>query len=356
MLTTEIFDVTIIGGGPAGLFSTFYSGLREMKTKVIEYQNQLGGKVHVYPEKMIWDVGAMTPISGEQLIQQMTEQALTFHPEVVLGEKVKELSKNDEGHFVLKTESGQVHLSKTVIVAIGGGILDPQKLEVEGAEKFYSSNLNYTIKSLKKFKDKTVIISGGGHTAVDWANELEPIAKKVYLTYRKDTLNGHEAQVSQLLNSSVECFFHTEITTLIPNQTGEAIETVKLTNHLTGEVTYLNIDEVVVNHGYIREKALLEESSLNIEMANNRYIKGSAYSETSVPGLYAIGDVIDYAGKVHLIAGAFQDAINAVNKAKQFIQPDADEKGIVSSHNDIFNQRNRKLIDQQLQEGVMAGS
>lgn len=355
MKEDDIFDVTIIGAGPAGLFSSFYSGLREMKTKIIEYQNQLGGKVHVYPEKMIWDVGAMTPISGEQLINQMTEQALTFNPEVVLEEKVNEISKNEAGNFVLKTESGHIHLSKTVIVAIGGGILEPQKIEVEGAENFYSSNLNYTIKSLKKFKDKTVIISGGGHTAVDWANELEPIAKKVYLTYRKDALNGHEAQVSQLLNSSVECFFHTDITKLLPDSSGQSIQMVELTNNVTGEVTYRTIDEVVVNHGYIREKALLEDSILQIEMVNNHYVKGNAFCETSVPGLYAVGDVIDYEGKVHLIAGTFQDAINAVNKAKQFIQPDAEEKGMVSSHNEIFNKRNRKLIDQQIQENVAAG-
>ena len=355
MSAAEIFDVTIIGGGPSGLFSTFYSGLREMKTKVIEYQQQLGGKVHVYPEKMIWDVGAMTPISGEQLIQQMTEQALTFGPEVVLGEKVKELSKNENGHFILKTESGQTHLSKTVIVAIGGGILDPQKLEVEGAEKFYGSNLSYTIKSLKKFKDKTVMISGGGHTAVDWANELEPIAKKVYLTYRKDALHGHEAQVSQLLNSSVECFFHTEITKLLPDSNGQLIEYVELTNHQTGEVTHMSVDEVVVNHGYVREKALLEDSDLTIEMVDQHYIKGNAFCETSVPGLYAVGDVVDYEGKIHLIAGTFQDAIQAVNKAKQFVQPDAEKSGIVSSHNEIFNKRNRELIDKQMREKAVAG-
>ncbi|MDA3129433.1 NAD(P)/FAD-dependent oxidoreductase [Aliibacillus thermotolerans] len=353
MKEAEVFDVTIIGGGPAGLFSSFYSGLREMKTKIIEYQNQLGGKVHVYPEKLIWDVGGIPPISGEKLIEQLVEQALTFQPTVVLGEKVSEITKNEAGLFVLKTESGEKHYSRAVIVAIGGGIINPQKLEVEGAENFFSSNLNYTIKSLKKFKDKVVVISGGGHTAVDWANELEPIAKKVYLTYRKDTLNAHEAQVSQLLNSSVQCFFYTEITKLIPDGTGTIIEKVELTNNQTGEVTTLPVDEVVVNHGYKREQSLLEESKLNIEMVNEYFMKGNVFCETSVPGLYAAGDVIHYEGKVHLIAGAFQDAINAVNKAKLYIQPEADESGIVSSHNDIFQKRNRELINKQLQEQVV---
>lgn len=348
MKEREIFDVIIIGGGPAGLFSAFYSGLREMKTKIIEFQPQLGGKVHVYPEKLIWDVGGMTPISGEKLIQQMTKQALTFNPTVILGEKVIEIRKNKAGHFVLKTQQGHEHFSKAVIVAVGGGIINPQKLEVEGAEKYTDSNLNYTIKSLKKYKDKVVMISGGGHTAVDWANELEPLAKKVYLTYRREALNGVEAQASQLLNSSVECHFNTEMTKLVPDSSGTFLEQVELTNNRTGEVIRIPVDEVVVNHGYVRENSLLDE--LNIEMVDTYYIKGNAYAETSIPGLYAAGDVINYEGKVQLIAGAYQDAINAVNKAKLYIQPNADERGMVSSQNDIFSEKNRELIDKQLQE------
>ncbi len=346
MDSNELYDVTIIGGGPAGLFSTFYSGLREMKVKVIEYQERLGGKVHVYPEKMIWDIGGMPPVSGEKLIEQMIGQAMTFNPEVVLGEKVISISKMEDAHFVLETGSGEKHISKTVIIAIGGGILNPQKLELDGAEKYEIANLNYTIKSLKRFKDKTVLISGGGHTAVDWANELEPIAKKVYVTYRKDSFNAHEAQVSQLLNSSVDCFFHTEITRLAADSNRDAIRQVELKNLLTGEVSIVDVDEVVVNHGFIREKKLLEESDLPIEMANEYYIAGNSYSETSVPGLYAAGDILGFDGKVHLIAGAFQDAVNAVNKAKQFIQPDAAGYGVVSSHNDIFRNRNRSLVAQ----------
>ncbi|MBD1380432.1 NAD(P)/FAD-dependent oxidoreductase [Metabacillus arenae] len=344
----EIFDVTVIGGGPAGLYSTFYSGLREMKTKLIEYQPQLGGKIHVYPEKMIWDVGGLTPISGSKLIEQLVEQGLTFKPKVVLNEKVDSISRNEEGIFVLKAASGQKHYSKTVIAAVGGGILNPQKLEIEGAEKFEVSNLHYTVKSLQSFKNKTVIISGGGNTAIDWANELEPIAKNVYLTYRKEALAGHEAQVSQLLNSSAVCYFQTSITKLIACPNHEVIERVELTNHETGEVSYLPIDEVIINHGYERDTTLLQNSQLKIEMADNYYIAGNAASESSIDGLYAAGDILMHDGKLHLIAGAFQDAANAVNKAKKFIHPDANKSGMVSSHNEVFKKRNRELIKQMI--------
>ncbi|MEH6948765.1 NAD(P)/FAD-dependent oxidoreductase [Bacillus sp. JJ634] len=344
----ELFDVTVIGGGPAGLYSTFYSGLREMKTKLIEYQPQLGGKIHVYPEKMIWDVGGITPVPGAKLIEQLVEQGLTFHPEVVLNEKVESITRNEEGIFILHAASGRKHFSKTVIVAVGGGILNPQRLEIEGAERFEVSNLNYTVKSLKRFKDKTVIISGGGNSAIDWANELEPIAKKVYLTYRKDALSGHEAQVKQLMTSSAVCFLNTSITKLIADSSHETIERVQLTNHETEEVTYLSIDEVIINHGYERDKALLENSKLDIKLVDDYYIEGNASSESSVEGLYAAGDILKHDGKVHLIAGAFQDAANAVNRAKQFIQPDASHAGMVSSHNEVFKKRNRELVQKMM--------
>jgi len=344
----KLFDVTVIGGGPAGLYSTFYSGLREMKTKIIEYQPQLGGKIHLYPEKMIWDVGGLTPIPGAKLIEQLVEQGLTFNPTVVLNERVESIERNEEGIFILKASSGQKHYSKTVIVAIGSGILAPQKLEIEGAERFEVSNLNYTIKSLKHFKDKTIVISGGGNSAIDWANELEPIAKKVYLTYRKDTLLGHESQVTQLTNGSTICFSNTSITKLFASNNHEVIERVELTNHVTGEINLLPIDEVIINHGYERDMTLLENSEVHIDIAEEYFIAGNSTSESSIDGIFAAGDILKHDGKLNLIAGSFQDAANAVNKAKQYIQPEADDIGMVSSHNEIFKDRNREIVKEMM--------
>ncbi|WP_044339751.1 NAD(P)/FAD-dependent oxidoreductase [Rossellomorea aquimaris] len=344
----ELFDVTVIGGGPAGLYSAFYSGLREMKTKIIEYQPTLGGKIHVYPEKMIWDVGGLTPIPGAKLIQQLVQQGLTFDPSVVLNEKVESITRNEKGIFILKGSSGEKHYSKTVIIAVGSGIINPQKLDIEGAERFEVSNLNYTVKSLKRFKDKTVIISGGGNSAIDWANELEPVAKKVYVAYRKEALNGHEAQCAQLMNSSASCLLNTSITKLIAAADHESIEKVELTNHQTKEVFYLPIDEVIINHGYEIDTSLLKNSSLDIDMIDQYYIAGTTNSESSIEGLYAAGDILKHDGKVNLIAGAFQDAANAVNKAKQFIQPEANKVAMVSSHNEVFKKRNKELVRQMM--------
>lgn len=342
----NIFDVTIIGGGPAGLYSAFYSGLREMKVKIIEFQPQLGGKLHVYPEKMIWDVGGQTPISGERLIEQLVQQGLTFEPEVVVNEKVETITRREDGIFVLHAASGAEHYSKTIIIAVGSGILNPTKLEIEGAERFEVSNLNYTVKSIQRFKGKTVLISGGGNAAIDWANELEPIAKKVYVTYRKDALNGHEAQVTQLLESSVTCFFNTKITKLIASENHEMIERVAVLNDETGEVAHIEVDEVIINHGYDQDAELLKNSKMAIDIADGFYVKGTSSCESSVAGIFAAGDIIQYPGKVNLIAGTFQDAANAVNQAKQYIQPDANKFAMVSSHNEVFKERNKKLVKQ----------
>ncbi|RKN79182.1 NAD(P)/FAD-dependent oxidoreductase [Paenibacillus ginsengarvi] len=340
----ELFDVTIIGGGPAGLFSAFYSGLREMKTKMIEFQPFLGGKVHVYPEKMIWDVGGLTPVTGAQLIEQLVAQGRTFDPTVVLGQKVTSLAKDEDGRFVLHTSSGEMHYSRTVILAVGGGILKPTKLTIDGAERFEVTNLHYTVKSLARFKGKTVLISGGGNAAIDWANELEPIAGKVYLTYRKEMLNGHESQVSRLLNSTVSCLLNTTIDRLVAASDHETIKKVVLTRSEDGEQLELAVDDVIINHGYERDKDLLAKSELNIAMENEYFLAGSPMSETSVEGLYAAGDILHHEGKLHLIAGAFQDAANAVNKAKMYIAPDSRAHGMVSSHNEVFASKNKELM------------
>lgn len=346
MNTNQIFDVTVIGGGPAGLFSAFYSGLRELKAKIIEFQPFLGGKVHVYPEKMIWDVGGLTPVTGTQLIEQMVTQGLTFDPEVVLGQKVTSLAKDENGHFILHTSSGQKHYSKTVILAVGGGILKPNKLNIDNAEQFEDTNLHYSVKSLARFKGKTILISGGGNAAIDWANMLKPIAKKIYLTYRKEMLNGHESQITELLNSStIECLFNTTIEKLISSSDNKKIDKVVLNPNDNSEILELGVDEVIINHGYERDKDLLENSELKVTMENEYSVAGSEMSETSVEGLYAAGDILHHQGKLLLIAGAFQDAANAVNKAKQYITPDATPWAMVSSHNEQFTEKNSEIFE-----------
>ncbi len=189
-----------------------------------------------------------------------------------------------------------------------------------------------------------MVISGGRDAAIDMANELAPVAKKVYLTYRGEYLKGHEAPITKLKNSGVACSFQTTITELRSQQDPTRIDEVTLTNHETFEQTKLEIDEVLINHGFDRDSSLLDNSDLPIELINDFYIPG----DNNVPGLYAAGDKVTYDGKVHLILGAFNDAAKAVNSAKKYLEPEATEVAMVSSHNDIFKEKNKKLVQELL--------
>lgn len=335
----ELFDITIIGGGPAGLFATFYAGLREMKTKVIEADSRLGGKVHVYPQKMIWDVGGLTPITGRQLIEQSVEQALTFDPTVVLEQTITKIEKQN-GNFLLTSATGEIHHTKSVVVAIGaGGVISHMKLEVDRAEEFESTNLFYKVIEVKDFKGKSLLISGGGPTSVDWGIDLSPIAKDITLIYRGDDVKSLEAMKTKLVKNGVKILFNTEIQEL----EGDArITSVTLKNNKTGEISKMEIDSLLVNHGYNKDNILLgpDVEKLGLELVNGFAIKSDAEGHTGIPGIYAAGDCISYGGKVMLIAGAYQDATNAVNCAKLHIEPGAEETGIVSSHNDLFDEKN----------------
>ncbi|PIC64657.1 thioredoxin reductase [Sporosarcina sp. P13] len=344
MKSKEVFDVTVIGGGPAGLFSAFYSGCREMKIKLIEYHSFLGGKLNVYPEKMVWDVGGVVPSPAHQLVEHLVGQAKTFQPEIVLDTKVTSISKGEDGIFTVHTQTGKEHYSKTIILAIGGGILKPTRLEIDGAERFEVTNLHYTVKSLTQFKEKRVLISGGGNAAIDWANELESIADQVYLTYRKDSLKGHESEVSKLQNSTVHCLLNTTIEKLVASSDHVTIRQVILRDEDQEENIYVDVDEVIINHGFERERELIENSPIPIEMASDITVAGNAMGETSVEGLFAAGDILEHDGKLRLIAGAFTDAATAVNRAKLYIAPDASSRGIVSTHNDLFKEKNREVL------------
>ncbi len=337
----ELYDVTIIGGGPAGLFAAFYAGLREMKVKVIEAQDRLGGKVHVYPQKMIWDVGGMTPVTGSELMEQMIEQGLTFDPTIELQQTITKMNKLDSTTFELETDQQKKHYSKTVIMAVGGGIIDPIKLDIDNASGYEHSNLFYRVQSIKDFKDKKVLISGGGSSSVDWANELAPIAKQVILIYRGDELKAHESDISKLAKNNVEYWTYTEITGL---QGDDRINEVKLLHNQTNKTDTLSVDAVLVNHGYNRNHQLMTESGLQIDLKDNYFIKGNVLGESNVPGLYGAGDILSHDGKLHLIAGAFQDAANAVNGAKRYLDPEAQKVALVSSHNDRFKEKNKEYI------------
>lgn len=337
-------DVTIIGGGPAGLFASFYSGLRGMSVRILDFQSKLGGKMHVYPEKVIWDIGAIAPKPCYEVIQDLVQQGLHFGPEVCLEEKVVDIKKVEEQHFILYTAKGNEYHSKSIIIAVGGGIIKPLTLDIEGAERFELSNLNYVVQSIQKYKNKHILISGAGNSALDWACDLSEYAKSVTICYRKEEISGHEHMRQLLDKLDISKKPSMAIKQLNSHPDKPMISEVVLENVETKEQEIIPVDEVIISHGFDRESELLHNAQTKVNLVNDFLIEGLGNSQTSVPGIFGAGDILKHDAKVHLIASCFNDAANAANLAKSYIDPDAQEGGRVSSHNDVFKEKNKEVI------------
>lgn len=338
-------DVTIIGGGPAGLYASFYAGLRGMDVRIVDVQRELGGKMQIYPEKIIWDIGGVAPQSCYDILKNIIQQGLHFNPEVLLETKVTNIIKHDEHHFEIITADGQSLTSRAIILAIGAGIIKPLPLKIEGSERFELTNLHYVVQQYQKFKNKDVLISGAGNSALDWARDLSGYAKSVKLVYRKKDISGHEAMQNILDSLNVQKFPNSKIVQLKSTaDDANKINEVVLENGETGETTIHRVDEVIISHGFERELTLLNDSDVTIQTVNDDYVYGEKNTCTSVPGIYACGDIVQHPAKVHLIASAFSDAAHAANSAKQYIDPSAPKEGYVSSHNDVFKEANRQFL------------
>ena len=313
----EVFDVTIIGGGPTGMFAAFYAGMRELKTKIIETLPVLGGQVKImYPEKNIFDIGAFPYIKGADLIDQLEKQLKPFQPTICLEESVLAIQKTKDHLFEMKTQEG-THYSRAILITTGLGAFEPRKLTFDYLEQYEESNLHYYVKELETYRDKVVVITGGGDSAVDWALTLEPIAKKVYIVHRRDKFRAHEASVSYLKKSSVEILAPYLPIELIGNN--EKIQEVKLQKRRQDEFMTLPLDYFIVNFGFISENKQLKEWGLD-SVHNNVIVNQKM--ESNVPGIYAAGDVATFDGKVKLIATGFGEAPTAINSIIQYLNPD----------------------------------
>ncbi|MDN4072371.1 NAD(P)/FAD-dependent oxidoreductase [Fictibacillus terranigra] len=315
MTEENLYDITIIGGGPTGLFAAFYGGMRQMKVKIIESMPQLGGQLAaLYPEKYIYDVAGFPKVLAQDLVNNLKVQAEQFNPEIVLEESVQSVEKKEQ-HFELTTDKDK-HYSKAVIITAGVGAFQPRRLELDEAKAFEGKNLHYFVNDLQAFEGKKVLVAGGGDSAVDWSLMLEPIAEEVTLTHRRPKFRAHEHSVEQLLNSNVQIKTPYQIKELAND--GEKITHVILENG--EEQEKIDVDAVIVNYGFVSSLGPIKNWGLDIE--RNSIIVNSRM-ETNVKGIYAAGDICSYDGKVKLIAAGFGEAPTAVNNAKTYIDPKA---------------------------------
>jgi len=318
MKDEKVYDITIIGGGPVGLFTAFYGGMRQASVKIIESLPQLGGQLSaLYPEKYIYDVAGFPKVRAQELVNNLKEQMKKFEPTVCLEQAVQEVNKLEDGTFHIICNDNNEHYTKAIIITAGNGAFQPRKLEIEGSEKFEKANLHYFVDDMNKFAGKRVVVFGGGDSAVDWSLMLEPIAEKVTLVHRRDKFRAHEHSVENLMESKVEVK-----TPWVPVEiVGEdRIEKIILENAKTEEREEIEVDDVIINYGFVSSLGPIKNWGLTIEKNN---IVVNSRMETNIPGIYSAGDICTYDGKVKLIAAGFGEAPTAVNNAKAYIDPNA---------------------------------
>jgi thioredoxin reductase (NADPH) len=312
----EIYDITIIGGGPSGLFAAFYAGLRDAKTKIVDSLPQLGGQLAaLYPDKYIYDIPGFPRVLAREFVERQVEQAMLFSPTVCLDEKVVDLSHKEDGSIELTAEAGNVHRSRTVIVAAGVGAFVPRTLDIPDLERMAGKGVFYFVKDLEAFRGKRVLVVGGGDTALDWANSLLSVASDVILIHRRGTFRAHEQALKDILTSSATVLSYYELKALHGD---DRVEAATVFDNRTGEESTLDLDGVVLGLGFLANLGPIKE--WGFEIARNSILVDSTM-KTNLPAVYAVGDITTYEGKIKLIATATAEAATAANYAKNYLDP-----------------------------------
>ncbi len=323
MSDANITDITVIGGGPTGLYAAFYAGLRGISCRIVDALPQLGGQLMaLYPEKYIFDVGGLPKILAKELANNMIEQGTQFGPQVVLGAEVQEMVPED-GHFRLVTPAGDF-LTRTVCVTAGKGALNPRVLECPGWDDHYrdGGGAHTHVRQIEDFRDRRVLIVGGGDSAVDWVLGLRGVARSVTLIHRRPEFRAHKSSVLEMQALAERG----EVQVLTPYEVrgmegvNGCVARVTIFNNETDEDTHVEADAVIALLGFKPDLGPIARWGLELE---KNTIKVNGVMETSVPGVYAAGDIVHYEGKLELISCGYGEAAIAVNNAVRYLNPKA---------------------------------
>ncbi len=316
MSEQDIYDITIIGGGPVGLFAAFYAGMRKAKTKVIESLPELGGQLAMlYPEKRIYDIAGFADIKAKDLVANLLAQIERFQQTFCLEEEVLGIRTIEENLLEITTTKG-IHFSKSIVLTVGNGAFQPRKLSLAHAEACEGKSLHYYVTNSEIFRGKNVVICGGGDSAIDWALMLEPIAQTVSLVHRRNEFRAHEHSLALLHQSTVQ--IKTPYVVQEIEEINGQITHLVLSQPKTDESERMKTDALIVNYGF--SSSIGPVKNWGLDLQKNAIVVNSDMS-TNIPGIYAAGDICSYAGKVKLIATGFGEAPTAVNNAMHFIQP-----------------------------------
>jgi ferredoxin/flavodoxin---NADP+ reductase len=319
-MQAEPRDLTIIGGGPTGLFAAFYAGLRGTSCRIIDSLPELGGQLTaLYPEKYIYDVGGFPRVLARDLAANLAEQGTQFGADVRLEEQVQELIREGDGYTVT-TDRGR-YPTKAVLIAGGKGAFSPRVLECPGYETLLGKGVEYHVKDPARYAGKRVLIVGGGDSAVDWVLNLRETASRVIIIHRREGFRAH-AHSMKLMQQAVESG-QVELLTYreVREIHGDACVTaVTVFDNRTDEDTTYEVDAVLSLIGFKPDLGPI--GTWGLELQRNT-IKVNHRLETNLPGVYAAGDIAHYEGKLELIATGFSEAAMAVNHAVHEINPKA---------------------------------
>ena len=288
-----------------------------MSVRIIDSLPELGGQLTaLYPEKYVYDMPGFPKVLAKDLAQQMAVQGTQFDPELVLEQTATSLTKTDDG-WLISTASGLELPSRTVIISAGAGAFSPTKVGVAREDEFHGKGLHYGVKERATFHGKKIVIVGGGDSAFDWMLSLEPIAKDVKLVHRRDQFRAHEDSVKKVQESRVDMKLWYTIKELIGE---EKLEAITIENTQTKEQETHELDALIVNVGFKSNLGPLKDWGLQIE--KNQIVVNDRY-ETALPGVFAVGDVCSFPGKLKLIATGVGEAATAVCFAKTYLDPEA---------------------------------
>ena len=335
----ELKDITIIGGGPTGLFALFYAGMRGATAQIVDALPEAGGQLAaLYPEKYIFDVAGFPKVLAKDLVRSLAEQASQFHQPMHLGQRVTGLEERD-GHFLLRTETGGFP-TKSIVIAAGIGAFSPRRLPQACAEPWYGKGIYDVVTDPIKFAGKRVVIIGGGDTAFDWATQLAGIATHVSLVHRSDRFRAHGATVSQfeadVTNGRASRFVFHEIADVLRAPGSDSFSHIVLRDVKAKTTTEILADVVLPMLGFVSDIGPIADWGLTFE---KNEIVVNQLMETGRTGIWAAGDVTTYPGKLKLIACGFSEAAIAVNQAAHWMYPEKKVSPGHSSNMAIFGQK-----------------
>jgi thioredoxin reductase (NADPH) len=306
-------DLLIVGAGPTGLFAAYYAGFRAMSVAVLDSLEEPGGQVTaMYPEKLIFDVAGFPSVKGQLLVDALVEQATAFEPTYLLGERAEQLEHGEE-QVTVTTAGGTTVLAKAVLITGGIGQFSPRPLP--GSQRWEGRGLRYFVPRLGDLADKKVLIVGGGDSAFDWAQSLEPIATSVTLIHRRDRFRAHERTVEKVQASSCRVLTPYEVREI----RGDGhVAGVEIFHNGTEQAELLDVSEVVAALGFVADLGPFTRWGLELR---KRHIVVDQAMRTNLGRVFAAGDIVDFDGKVKLIAVGFGEAATAVNNLAPVVDP-----------------------------------